>query len=148
MIFLTLSLFDFLFLTPSYSLSLSRPPSPSVLSSCDCEQVEPRQEEISRMREHIKQMDEELAKYHQVQRCTHTALCCTDSSLNPFPPHSSCSRCPLLAFSKQSDESFSFFLPPSLFLSPLPCLFLHLCHPQHLTLHIRVNYTPSYCAIR
>lgn len=84
MIFLTLSLFDFLFLTPSYSLSLSRPPSPSVLSSCDCEQVEPRQEEISRMREHIKQMDEELAKYHQVQHRTHTALCCTDSSLDPF----------------------------------------------------------------
>ena len=84
MIFLTLSLFDFLFLTPSYSLSFSRPPFPSVLSSCDCEQVEPRQEEISRMREHIKQMDEELAKYHQVQHCTRTALCYTDSSLDPF----------------------------------------------------------------
>ena len=30
--------------------------------------MEPRQQEIARMRDHIKQMDEELAKYHQVSR--------------------------------------------------------------------------------
>ena len=117
MIFLTLSLFDFLFLTPSYSLSLSRPPSPSVLSSCDCEQVEPRQEEISRMREHIKQMDEELAKYHQVQHRTHTALCCTDSSLDPFllPPLAPAVPCwPFL--NKVTRAFLSSSLPPSSYL--------------------------------
>ena len=35
--------------------------------SLSLSQVEPRQQEIARMRDNIKQMDDELAKYHQVR---------------------------------------------------------------------------------